>query len=179
MFSMHSTKSLGTKLCKNLIVDDEPSIDEPCDCRIMNPCKPRCSLRGYKPLPQSELFGYEQGVSTVRKQREEGLFEQSQGNTIFVDEIGEMVSRNRRQRFALGFIVSSAAAQLYRRGLSIHKLGLVFSLIRFSADARQNHYLSREPERRLFLFHCCEVDYYLRRVPRVHNVRHVRISASR
>ncbi len=41
-------------------------------------------------LIESELFGYEKGAFTDAKQKKEGLFEQAQGGTIFLDEIAEI-----------------------------------------------------------------------------------------
>jgi two-component system, NtrC family, response regulator AtoC len=41
-------------------------------------------------LIESELFGYEKGAFTDAKAKKEGLFEQTQGGTIFLDEIGEL-----------------------------------------------------------------------------------------
>ncbi len=41
-------------------------------------------------LIESELFGYEKGAFTDAKARKEGLFEQAQSGTIFLDEIGEL-----------------------------------------------------------------------------------------
>jgi DNA-binding NtrC family response regulator len=62
------------------------------------------SPRGTKPfielhcgaLPEtileSELFGYEQGAFTDAKKQKLGLFEEAQGGSIFLDEIGELTA---------------------------------------------------------------------------------------
>src|SRR5260370_19992856 len=41
-------------------------------------------------LIEREIFGYEKGAFTDAKARKEGMFEQAEGGTLLLDEIGEL-----------------------------------------------------------------------------------------
>jgi two-component system response regulator AtoC len=66
--------------------------------RELHACSPRSARAFLKlntaalpsELVESELFGYERGAFTGAVQRKQGMFEQADGGTILLDEIGDM-----------------------------------------------------------------------------------------
>lgn len=62
-------------------------------------------------LIESELFGYEKGAFTGADQQHAGKFEQADGGTIFLDEIGDM-----------GFSAQSRLLRVLQEG-EVHRLG--------------------------------------------------------
>jgi transcriptional regulator with PAS, ATPase and Fis domain len=72
----------GKELLVRAIHDASPRKDGPFvvfDCSAVAPT-----------LVEAELFGYEKGAFTGAVKAQEGLFEQADGGTLFIDELGEL-----------------------------------------------------------------------------------------
>ncbi len=90
-------------------------------------------------LIESELFGYEKGAFTDAKQKKEGLLEQAQHGTIFLDEIGELELNLQAK------LLRVLEENTFRRVGGLKDLPLDVRVI-----AASNHDLKRESEEEKF-----------------------------
>jgi transcriptional regulator with PAS, ATPase and Fis domain len=71
---------------KNLVAKAIHYVARRADCPVV---AINCAAIPSTPI-ESELFGYEKGAFTDAKRRKEGSFEQAEGGSVFLSEIGEL-----------------------------------------------------------------------------------------
>jgi DNA-binding NtrC family response regulator len=102
-------------------------------------------------LIESELFGYERGAFTGAVERRAGCFEQSQGGTLLLDEIGEMPIGT--QAKLLRVLEESSVRRIGGKNPCAVDVRILAATNRSPEEAMKNQHLREDLYYRLNVFH--------------------------
>ncbi len=102
-------------------------------------------------LIESELFGHERGAFTGAVERRAGCFEQAQGGTVLLDEIGDMPIGT--QAKLLRVLEESSVRRLGGKTQCSVDVRVIAATNRSPEDAMKNHHLREDLYYRLNVFH--------------------------